>query len=176
MQCEHGSISTHRPECRFEGGQCSFCFLSDWQHSRRSPSRMAAQSQSRLECTPGGENAHVLIHIRYLFPFFQAIYLQNATRVIPSLKLLALVLSLPLVLLSWSLMTFAFAIAIYTFKSRPWWTYASVGVVLFSVVFAIVFTILFFWDIFTYRQGINCTQAAWKHFFYPTRGRTLNLV
>jgi len=100
-----------------------------------------------------------------------AVYLQNATSVIPSLKLLALVLSLPLVLLSWSLITFAFAIAIYIFKSRPWWTYASVGIVLFSVVFAIAFTILFFWDIFTYREGSHCIQTAWKRFFYPAPPR-----
>jgi hypothetical protein len=88
--------------------------------------------------------------------------------VIPTIKLLAFFLSLPLVLLSWSLITFAFAIAMYAFNNqRPWWSYTWVGVALFVIVFIVASTILFFWGIFSARQGSIRIRNLWKRLFHP---------
>lgn len=68
---------------------------------------------------------------------------------IPSLKVLALFLSLPLVLLTWSLITFAFAVATYAFyESQAWWNYTVVGSSIAIVAGIVGSSIVFFWFIF----------------------------
>jgi len=90
-------------------------------------------------------------------------YLQNATRTVPSLKFLAFFLSLPLVLLSWSLIVFAFAVSAYAFyepDSRTWWTYAIIGAVLAAVSGVVVSSMAFFWGIFAERNDVWWTNIV----------------
>ena len=69
-----------------------------------------------------------------------------------SLKILAVFLSLPLILLSWSLITFAFSVACYAFyDARPFSSYIAMGFVLSIVVGVITVTVIFFWGIFRAR-------------------------
>jgi len=84
-------------------------------------------------------------------------YFQNATRTMGSLKPLAVFLSLPLILLSWALITLTFSVACYAFDdARLPSSYIVMGVILFVVVGVTAATVLFFWEIF--RAQCMCAQ------------------
>jgi len=80
------------------------------------------------------------------------IYFQNATLRSGSMKPLAFFLSLPLILLSWSVLTFACSVSVYTFYGRqPRASFVITGVVFGTVVIIVLATVSFFWEIFVHR-------------------------
>lgn len=86
---------------------------------------------------------------------------------VPSLKFLALFLSLPLVLLSWSLIVFAFAVITYAFyESRTWWNYTLVGVVVATVLAIVGASIIFFWGIFEEKRATDFV-SWWNNLWAP---------
>lgn len=93
----------------------------------------------------------------------QGAYFRNATDIVGSVKLLAVFLSLPLILLSWSLVTFTASVTIYAFHvTQLWGSSVIMGVVLLVVVLIITATVLFFWGIFSVRGGLTHLQSAWR--------------
>jgi len=80
------------------------------------------------------------------------IYFRNATLQSGTLKPLAFFLSLPLILLSWSVLTFACSVSLFTFyEPQPRTSYIITGVVFGTVVIIVLATMMFFWEIFVYR-------------------------
>jgi hypothetical protein len=76
-------------------------------------------------------------------------YLSNAIATAGGLRLLAFFLSLPLILLSWSLVTFTISIIVYAFgHTLAWRSHVVMGVVLFSIVGVVVAAVMFFRKIF----------------------------
>ena len=68
------------------------------------------------------------------------------------MKPLAFFLSLPLILLSWSVLTFACSVSLYTFyETQPKASFVVTGVVFGTVVIIVLATMLFFWEIFVYK-------------------------
>ena len=108
-------------------------------------------------------NMHSLsIQVSYLVHILQGAYLRNAKGAIGSVKPLAFFLSLPLILLSWSLVTFTFSVTIYAFhNAQSWVSYAAMGAVLFAIVGVVAVTVLFFWEIFSERSRFVHLQVVW---------------
>ena len=106
---------------------------------------MEVQRYSRGRCSGGGISFKPLIQPTFL-TIFQGTYFRNAARLTGNLRLLAFLLSLPITLLSWSMVSFACSVSIYAFHSQK--AYFS------SIILAIVFgavssAVVFFWGVFS---------------------------
>lgn len=87
----------------------------------------------------------------------------NSTKKIESLKLLAVLLSLPLILLLWSLITFAFSVGVYAFsEALVWWNYTTVGILIAVVAGVVIFTLGFFWGIFDQNSSAHDESLSVK--------------
>lgn len=103
-------------------------------------------------------------HPEHAIHYFQGVYFRNATRMTGNMKLLAFFLSLPLIMLSWSLVIFTFSVATYAFRNTQLWrSYIVMAAALFVIVAIIIATILFFWGIFMVRNGFRRSRSAWNN-------------